>query len=139
MRDFSDLLREDIAAYDGPHLDLLRWVPVLFDLLGSLYEDTRLPRHARLLANAALAYFVLPHDLIPESGLGAYGYIDDLYLCAQVLHRLQAEPELDPLLDEHWGDERALGSVLAEILAKGRIILSDGERAELLRLTGLET
>lgn len=137
MPSYIDELRATIEAYQGPYKDQIRWLPQLHDFLIGLYEDTRLTRSGRNLANAALAYVLLPFDVVPETSMGGYGYIDDLYLAAEVLNVLYQDSALEELLEDAWPHERLLGSVLAELLTKTAEALDEDERQEILRLSGL--
>ena len=137
MKSFFDHLREELDGYEGPYADLLRWTPKLIEYFGSLIEDTRLPRPARGVINAALAYFVLPFDVVPESSMGGFGYVDDLYLCAYAAHLLQCEPGYAELLDEHWGYDQPLGAIVGEILAAAEKMLPPEDRAQVLFFSGL--
>jgi uncharacterized membrane protein YkvA (DUF1232 family) len=83
-------------------------------LLYRLARDARVPGRTRMLALAALAYTVLPIDLIPDS-IPVLGKIDDFGLVAIAMVRLvrDAGPEL---VGEHWdGDAVALESFLGAI------------------------
>ncbi len=110
MNEYIDQLEAQIAAYSGPYQDQLRWLPRLHRFFIGLYDDTRLHRQARMLCNAALAYGLLPFDVVPESSMGAYGFIDDLYLAAEVLQNLQQDAALGELLD----DLPALGHAIVD-------------------------
>jgi uncharacterized membrane protein YkvA (DUF1232 family) len=83
-------------------------------LLYRLACDARVPGRTRMLALAALAYTVLPIDLIPDT-IPVLGKIDDFGLVAIAMVRLvrDAGPEL---VGEHWdGDAAALESFLGAI------------------------
>ena len=72
------------------------------------------PRPTRVLALAALAYAVLPIDLIPDS-IPVLGKVDDFGLAAFALVRLvnDAGPEL---VQEHWdGDADTLQAFLGAV------------------------
>ncbi|HLE38366.1 MAG TPA: DUF1232 domain-containing protein [Acidimicrobiia bacterium] len=83
-------------------------------LLYRLAGDDRVPRPTRVLALAALAYAVLPIDLIPDS-IPVLGKVDDFGLAAFALVRLvnDAGPEL---VQEHWdGDADTLEAFLGAV------------------------
>src|SRR5262249_30284845 len=65
--------------------DALLLVPDMFMLLVRLALDPEVPKATRGLIGGALAYFILPFDLLPEGLLGGVGYLDDLVLAAAVL------------------------------------------------------
>lgn len=138
MKHYGDLLREELEGYDGLYADELRQVPVLFDYFTALVEDQRLPRSARELCNAALAYFVLPYDVMPETALGAFGFMDDLYLCVDVLHRLLGRTQLGPVLSEHWDREQPLHELVDQLRRRCHQVIGAEDREQILALAGLD-
>ena len=137
MTEYLDSLEQEIAAYTGPYQDQLRWLPKLHNYFLALYEDPRLHRQGRMLCNAAIAYILLPFDVVPETSMGTYGYIDDLYLAAEVLQSLQQDSSLAEMLDDIWPEDRPLGSVSAELVTKCSQALNEDDRREILHLCGL--
>src|SRR5258706_7179082 len=63
----------------------LMLVPDVFILLVRLALDKEVPGSSRALIGGAIAYFILPFDLLPEAILGPAGYLDDLVLATAVL------------------------------------------------------
>ena len=83
-------------------------------LLYRLAVDNRVPARTRMLSLAALAYVVLPIDLIPDS-IPVLGRVDDFGLVAIAMVRLvnDAGPEL---VREHWdGDAETLEAFLGAV------------------------
>jgi uncharacterized membrane protein YkvA (DUF1232 family) len=86
-----------------------RKIPFIDDLTAVYYcaADPKTPKHVKLTLFAALAYFVVPFDLVPDF-LAVIGFADDaaaLYAAIRVVlphikpeHRLQAKEALDRLL-----------------------------------------
>jgi len=66
-----------------------RRVPFAEDLLAAYYVavDPKTPRHVRAALFAALAYFVMPADMIPDIVVGL-GYTDDAAVLAAALRTL---------------------------------------------------
>jgi uncharacterized membrane protein YkvA (DUF1232 family) len=91
MKNFDVLLQEDIQAYEGRHDDLIYQAPALYRLLTRLLDDPMLPGRLRPLVLAAVAYFILPADIIPEDLQGPYGYVDDIFLGAFVADLVRRE------------------------------------------------
>ncbi|KYC51682.1 MAG: hypothetical protein AMQ74_01043 [Candidatus Methanofastidiosum methylothiophilum] len=57
-----------------------------------LYKLLLLPESdwkTKIYANAALSYFINPWDIIPESEKGKDGYLDDFYICLEILRDLK--------------------------------------------------
>lgn len=86
----------------------LRYIPFSGELVAAYYcaLDSRTPLHARATLLAALAYFVLPFDAVPDFIFGA-GFSDDIAVLAATLmklrpyitdeHRKQAKDALDDI------------------------------------------
>jgi uncharacterized membrane protein YkvA (DUF1232 family) len=119
---FYDRLRERVVAAAegkggkvGPGaVRALLLVPDVFMLLVRLALDKSVPTSARMLIGGALAYFVLPIDLIPEGIVGVGGYVDDLVLAAAVLTQAFSG-ELEPYAQRHWSGSEDLRVVLRDV------------------------
>jgi uncharacterized membrane protein YkvA (DUF1232 family) len=125
MKAFDQLLKEDIGAYEGRHDDLIFQAPALYRLLVGLLDDPALPVRLRPLVLAAIAYFILPADVIPEDIEGPYGYLDDIYLCAFVADQIQQEADGEGLLLNNWDGEAPLLRLIHDILASDHLLTSD--------------
>jgi uncharacterized membrane protein YkvA (DUF1232 family) len=93
---------------------------------------TRVP--ARLF-NSAIAYFILPADIIAEELHGPYGYVDDIWLCAYVADVVHRQLDDEAILVENWDGEAPLIPLIQEILDKEQDLIDD-ERARILWYTG---
>jgi uncharacterized membrane protein YkvA (DUF1232 family) len=133
--DFAGSLRAFVEGYQGTRMRAVRWAPEIFEMYARMFIDDRLSRDARSLVNAALAYFVVPEDLMPESELGPVGLMDDLFVASHVYRLLRRE--LEPgVLDDAWHGEAPIDEVMDEVHTETRAEL--GKRArEVLRLAGL--
>jgi len=89
-------------------------VPDVFILLVRLALDKEVPAQARMMIGGALAYFVLPIDLMPEALLGAGGFLDDLVLATAVLAQAFSG-ELEPYARRHWSGSEDLRVVIQDI------------------------
>jgi uncharacterized membrane protein YkvA (DUF1232 family) len=130
MKNFDELLEEDIRAYEGRHDDLIYQAPALYRLLTRLLDDPMLPNRFRPLLMGAIAYFILPADIIPEDLHGPYGYVDDIFLCAFVADRIRQEMDSDEILLENWDGEAPLTPLIHDILANEAALV--GEKKELI-------
>jgi uncharacterized membrane protein YkvA (DUF1232 family) len=135
MKDFDALLRQEIGIYEGRHDDLIYLAPDLYRLLTRLLDDPELPARLRPLIACAIAYFILPADIIPEELLGPYGYVDDMWLCAYVADVVRREVGDEAILVENWEGEAPLLPLVAEVLAKEQELIGD-ERDRVLWYTG---
>lgn len=98
--------------------------PDLFMLLARLTLDKGVPSSSRALVGGALAYFILPLDLLPEALVGVGGYVDDVVLAAAVLSHVFSD-ELEPYVRRHWSGPEDLRVVLRDIAGAGRSLLGE--------------
>jgi uncharacterized membrane protein YkvA (DUF1232 family) len=78
----------------------IKQLPQYLRLLGGLIGDPRVALVDKLLVAGAMAYIVMPIDLIPDF-IPFFGEIDDLYLLVLALQRLVSNAGRVVLLD-HW-------------------------------------
>ena len=79
---YSELLH---SIFDKlPEHSNLKYIPLFFNLLQKVYSIQELPWNLKFKINCCLSYFVIPLDVIPDD-IKDIGYIDDLYLCNEVL------------------------------------------------------
>jgi uncharacterized membrane protein YkvA (DUF1232 family) len=135
MKHFDDLLTEDIEQYEGRHDDLIYQAPAFYRLLVNTLDDPRLPRRLRGIILAAIAYFVLPVDVIPEEIEGPYGYIDDIFFCAWVGKKLAEKLGTDFLI-ENWDGESPVMPLIEDILSREPELLGNRFH-EILTYVGL--
>ena len=81
----------------------VRQLPQYVRLLGGLITDPRVALMDKLFVFGAIAYIVMPIDLIPDF-IPFFGEIDDVYLLVLALQRLIANAGRVVLLD-HWSGE----------------------------------
>jgi uncharacterized membrane protein YkvA (DUF1232 family) len=134
VKSFDQLLLDDIASYEGRHDDLIYQAPALYRLLTRLLDDPGLPQRLRPLVLAAVAYFILPLDVIPEGLEGPYGYVDDIWLCAFVADRVVRSADPDVLI-RNWDGEAPLLALIRDILTREAELLGD-KKEQVLRYIG---
>ena len=80
--------------------NLLLFIPNMLLLCVRLLADPRVPKVERALVAAAIAYAIIPFDLIPDM-IPFVGQVDDVYLIPLTLLRLmeRTDPEI---VREHW-------------------------------------
>ena len=78
----------------------IKQLPRYLRLLGGLVTDGRVSMMDKLLVVGAMAYIVMPIDVIPDF-IPFFGEIDDLYLLVLALQRLVSNAGNRVLLD-HW-------------------------------------
>lgn len=103
-----ELIEADPAAIDeGTFFDKLRRVlgriPFAADLLAMYFamRDPRTPAWVKALIAGAIAYFILPLDLIPDLA-PIVGYLDDAQVIAAAMRVVEGY-----VLDEHREQARA--------------------------------
>jgi uncharacterized membrane protein YkvA (DUF1232 family) len=80
--------------------NLLLFIPNMLLLCLRLLADPRVPKVERALVGGAIAYAIIPFDLIPDM-IPFVGQVDDAYLIALTLLRLMERT--DPkVVREHW-------------------------------------
>lgn len=129
---FYDRLRERIIGALGDRggkfgegtATVLLLVPDIFILMVRLALDKEVPSSARALIGGALAYFILPMDLLPEALVGVGGYVDDLVLATAVLSQTFGG-ELEPLARKHWSGPEDIRVVLRDISMTAKSLLGE--------------
>lgn len=140
---FYDRLRERVvraASRKGKKLpttavNALLLVPDVFMLLVRLTLDKEVPGATRALIGGALAYFVLPTDLLPEALIGGAGYLDDLVIAAAVLSQAFGG-DLERYARRHWSGSEELRTVLLNLTASASSLLDENLYARLKKLLG---
>jgi uncharacterized membrane protein YkvA (DUF1232 family) len=133
--DYLQILKEQVARYAGTLRDVVLLAPIYGMLMFNLLKDPRLSQEQRLWVDAAIAYLVSPNDVIPESEVGPYGYIDDIFCCAYVAHRIGEELGWE-VIEDGWTGDRPADEVSRTVLAREQELLGDvGD--DVLRFAGL--
>ena len=121
-RRFYDRVRTSIQEYLdrkgrvlGKTAEYLMLVPDIFILLWRLTTDRRVHGKDKVLLGSAVAYFILPFDLMPEAIVGPIGYLDDLVFAVYVLNKILSRT--DPaVLREHWSGREDVLAVIQRVL-----------------------
>jgi uncharacterized membrane protein YkvA (DUF1232 family) len=116
MKDFDELIQEEIAAFTGEHAGCIAQAPALFRLLINMLGDPSLTGRLRPMVIAAIGYFVLPADIIPEDLQGPHGYADDIFLAAFVADRVRQALGSEAILVDNWEGEGSILALVDEIL-----------------------
>lgn len=133
--DYLQLLKDQVTRYAGALRDVVILAPVYGMLMFHLLNDPRLSREHRLWVDAAIAYLVSPDDVIPESEVGPYGYLDDIFCCAYVAHRIGEELGWE-VIEEGWTGEHSAHEVSELLLGREQELLGDAGD-DILRFAGL--
>lgn len=112
------------------YAEYLLFGPDLFHLLSKLVLDERVAVGQKVKLAAAIAYFISPIDLIPESILGPAAYIDDIALAAYVLSAV-INAGKGGIAREHWAGKDDLLIVIQRVLEIAESAIGTGVWARL--------
>ncbi|MGC9517490.1 MAG: YkvA family protein [Methanomicrobiales archaeon] len=124
FKDFYDVLRENLEDYEGCYEDFIDYGPDLFKLLTDVLNEKEVSADIRLKISAAIAYYVAPFDIIPETIYGPNGYIDDIYVCIYVLKEIE-EVMGYQFLEDLWECESDLKEVVDVCYEKCKNVVED--------------
>jgi uncharacterized membrane protein YkvA (DUF1232 family) len=125
LKRFDDLLERDISDYKGEFKELIHQAPALYRLMTKLLDDRALPSRMSPLVIAAIAYFILPEDVIPEDKFGPVGYVDDIYLCAFVANEVVKAAGTQAILTRNWDGNTPVVALVNEILEREQELIGD--------------
>lgn len=125
MKRFDAILEKDISGYDGEFSHLIAEAPALYKLMTRILDDPDCPRSMSPLVIAAIAYFILPEDIIPEEKYGPIGYVDDIYLCAFVANEVIKESASPGILARNWEGKAPIDKLIKEILDREKELIGD--------------
>ena len=145
---FYDRLRERVVAaverrggrLGGGLAEALLLAPDVFMLLARLALDKEVPKPTRAVVSGALAYFLLPADLLPEMALGAGGYVDDVILALAVLSQTLGG-DLEAYAEKHWSGPQPVRTALRDVLGAAHALVGTslyGRLRRLLRRRGID-
>lgn len=133
---YYDFLKEEMSRFKGSFEEYILYVPDFFRLLCKLLDED-IEREDRRKINSALAYFVVPNDVIPEEIYGPMGYVDDICLCSLVLKELREKYGAE-LLQSKWEFDEDLDKVLEISYRESSEILEEKNvLEEVLEYSGL--
>lgn len=136
LKDFYDTLVENLDAYDGEYDAFIDNGPSLFKLLCDILEQD-IPKDLRKDVCGAIAYYVIPMDVIPEQIYGPHGYIDDVFLSVYVLKLVVNECGYD-FIQKIWDKSEDIKAVMEECESKALKVLKEDEIEAILNYVGLK-
>ena len=115
-------------------LEVIRKIPAYLRLLYGLLTDSRVSRLDKAMVAGAVAYIIMPFDLIPDF-IPFIGEVDDVYVLMLALQRLISHAGSDVVAD-HWEGEvsELRPSNLKAVLMAAAFFLPLGLRRKLRRL-----
>lgn len=137
MKSYFDFLREELYSFEGDFDKFIYYIPDFFVLLCKLLDEDVAVEDRRKI-NSALAYFVVPNDVISEEIYGPMGYIDDIYVCTVVLNEMQEKYGFE-LLNQLWEHDEDLNYVLEYSYNKSSQMLEEQNLIDkILEYSGLK-
>ena len=136
FKDFYCTLLENLENFDGAYASFIDCGPNLFKLLCDLLDED-VDKEDRIKINAAISYYVVPMDIIPEEIYGPYGYIDDIFISVYVLKFLSEKYSYD-FLQEVWDFNNDVQEVIEECYEKSLSSLNDEQIEAILFYVGLD-
>lgn len=110
MKNYYDFLKEELKNFQGDFDKYILYLPDFFKLLCDLLNEN-IEKDDRRIINSALAYFVVPNDVIPEAIYGPMGYVDDIFACVLVLSKIKEKYGIK-LLEKLWEGDEPIDDVL---------------------------
>ena len=135
FKDFYDVLQDNLDSYKGEYAPFIDCGPELFKLLTEILDHKDLNSEFKLKISAAIAYYVVPRDVIPEKIYGPYGYIDDIFISSFVIKEI-ANAQGYEFMEKSWKKEEKLKSVVETCYERSKEVLGD-KTHEVLRYVGL--
>lgn len=83
----------DAVQYERPMRELILAMPAMTAQIRNWITGARFQSGITRLHGFAMAYLYSPQDLLPETTMGLFGYLDDAYLVARVYHRTLLEAD----------------------------------------------
>lgn len=124
FKDFYDTLIENLNSFDGEYAGFIDYGPNLFNLLCDLLSQKEIKKDMRLEISAAIAYFVVPDDIIPEEIYGPYGYIDDIFISVYILRKVADEFGYE-YLQNLWKHESNVKEIMDDCYDNSLELLED--------------
>ncbi len=137
MKRFDALLEKDISGYSGDFSEMIHQAPALYRLMTRLLDDRSLPGRMSPLVIAAIAYFILPEDVIPEEKFGPMGYVDDIYLCAFVADQVMRETGPEDIITRNWDGTAPVIPLIREVLEREKELIGD-KKERIMEYIGYE-
>ena len=136
LKDFYDTLIENLDSYNGEYASFIDCGPSLFKLMCDILEYD-INQEIRRDLCGAIAYYVVPMDVIPEKEWGPYGYIDDIYLSVHVLRNVAEEYGYD-FIQKIWDKPQDIKSVMDDCKSKSLEVLKEDQIKAILTYVGLK-
>ena len=137
-RDFLSVLRADLEDYEGGYDRVVPHVPRYFELLTGLLDDARFPKDLRPMVNCALAYFIVPFDVLSEEDAGPDRYVDEAFVCAKAVDQIGIRIPNRQIVLDHWSGKEDPFDLSRSICREVMVELGEEAIEQILHYTGIE-
>lgn len=124
FKEFHEILKENLDSSNEEYDKFIDNGPDIFKLLINILNEKKIEPEIRLKISAAIAYFVAPHDVLPEIVYGPWGYVDDIFISIYVLKDIEDELGFG-YLESLWEGDQDLKKVIDECYENSKEILGD--------------
>jgi uncharacterized membrane protein YkvA (DUF1232 family) len=137
MREFAELIEEEVSGYTGRHENVVCEAPAFYRLLTRLLDDPDLPERLRPLVLTSIGYFAIPGDIIPEDIQGPLGFADDIFIAVLVADHIRKELKSDEILTRNWDGGNSIFLLMDEYKNNEEELIGD-KREQILKFVGYE-
>jgi len=102
---YEEFIKKEVESfkYYGDFYDsATKYIPDFFRLLCEILDEDTVDYDSRIKIYCAVAYLVIPNDVLPENIYGSEGYVDDVFVLVYVLRELFMQYK--DLIIKHWDD-----------------------------------
>ena len=117
------------------HARYILLAPDMFHLLVKLTGEPRVPVELKAVLGFAIAYFIMPIDLLPEGILGPAGYMEDIVLSVWVLNKIINKTGAR-IVQKHWAGEKDILVEVKTILAQADKLVGSGMLNTIKKVVG---
>lgn len=136
FKDYCYVLKENLGSYKGKYDEFIDYCPEIFNLLTKLLDIEEIKEFERLKISAAIAYFVIPNDIIPENIYGPYGYVDDIFISTFVIKEIAGKIGYDKL-QKLWAGDGNLNEIVDLCYNKSKKMVAENVE-EILEYVGIK-
>lgn len=130
---YEEFLISRIALKPGHEREIIKYFPHLFSLACKILKDEYTDWHTKMMISAALGYYILEEDIIPD--YEEHGYVDDLFILCYVLREIKKHVSPN-IFTNNWEYQEDVMELIDTIYKNTHKIL--GEKAlDVLHLVGL--
>lgn len=128
---FYEALQKTIKQHKE-YKEIIKYCPSFFELLCKIVNDRETDWNVKLIIDAALSYFVIPNDIIPDRD--ERGYVDDMFITCHVLKYVKEISK--NLILRNWDGDDDILRLIDKIYSESKTIVVN-EEFDILQKVGL--